>query len=251
MVAGPVTVTFAGSGDAFGSGGRYQACVHIRPPGGAAPVLLDCGATSLPALRALGIERNDIDLILVTHFHADHFGGIPFFVLEAQFGRRARPLTIAGPPGLETWFKRAMEAAFENSSTVARKFEVVLTPLAERTTVRLGALEVTPFPVVHGASGGPFFAYRIALGGKVVAYSGDTEWTDALVDAAQGADLFVSECYVYDRKVRNHLDYKTIEQNLARIAAKRLVLTHMSEDMLARRADVPHTCARDGLKIKL
>ena len=46
-----VTVTFAGSGDAFGSGGRLQACIHLQPARPQAPVLLDCGATSLPALR--------------------------------------------------------------------------------------------------------------------------------------------------------------------------------------------------------
>ena len=239
---------FVGSGDAFGSGGRVNTCFHLTGDG--VNALIDCGATSLPALRALGIERNDIDLILVTHFHADHFGGIPFFVLEAQFGRRTRSLTIAGPPGLEAWYARVMEAAFENSSTVSRDFEVSLVPLAERQPVRFGALEVTPFPVVHGASGGPFFAYRIAAGGRVVACSGDTEWTEALVEAGGGADLFVVECNIYDKPVRNHLDYRTIERNLPRIAAKRVVLTHMSQDMLARRADVPHTCARDGLTIE-
>ena len=240
---------FVGCGDAFGSGGRSNTCFHLAGDG--VNALIDCGASALPAMRALGIARNNIDLILVTHFHADHFGGIPFFILEGQFGGRTRPLTIAGPPGLETWFTRAMETAFENSTSITRKFEISLVPLTERTPVRFGALEVTPFPVVHGASGGPFFAYRIAAGGKVVAYSGDTEWTEALVEAGQGADLFVIECYVYDKPVRNHLAYKTIEQHLAGIAPKRLVLTHMSEDMLARRADVPHTCARDGLVIKL
>jgi ribonuclease BN (tRNA processing enzyme) len=240
---------FVGCGDAFGSGGRQNTCFHLVGDG--VNALIDCGASSLPALRALGIERNAIDAILITHFHADHFGGIPFFVLEAQFGRRTRPLVIAGPPGLESWFTRAMEAAFENSATVARKFEIALMPLTERQPVRVGGLEVTPFPVVHGASGGPFFAYRIEACGRVVAYSGDTEWTDALLEAGRNADLFVVECYVYDKPVRNHLAYKTIEENLPRIAAKRLVLTHMSEDMLARRAEVPHTCARDGLVVEL
>src|SRR5208337_970774 len=130
-------------------------------------------------------------------------------------------------------------------------FEIALMPLTERQPARLGGLEVTPFPVVHGASGGPFFAYRIEACGRVVAYSGDTEWTDALLEAGRAADLFVIECYVYDKPVKNHLAYKTIEKNLPRITAKRLVLTHMSEDMLGHRAEVPHTCARDGLVIEL
>ena len=240
---------FVGCGDAFGSGGRRNTCFHLV--GARANMLIDCGASSLPALRALGIDRNAIDTILVTHFHGDHFGGIPFFILEAQFGRRTRPLTIAGPPGLEGWFTRAMEAAFENSSKAERKFDVSLVTLSERQTARIGTLEVTPFPVVHGASGGPFFAYRVGLEGRVVAYSGDTEWTDALIEAGRDADLFVVECYAYEKPVRNHLDYRTIADNVARIAAKRLVLTHMSEDMLAHRSDVPHLCAGDGMVVEL
>ena len=54
-----LTVTFAGSGDAFGSGGRYQACIHLRGSGGGDPVLLDCGATSLSALKRLGLDPGE------------------------------------------------------------------------------------------------------------------------------------------------------------------------------------------------
>jgi len=74
---GQVTITFAGSGDAFGSGGRYQACLHLRGPGGAAPVLLDCGATSLSALRSCGLDPGEIAAVFVSRLHGDHFGGIP------------------------------------------------------------------------------------------------------------------------------------------------------------------------------
>lgn len=240
---------FVGCGDAFGSGGRLNTCFHVV--GEQANFLIDCGASSLPALRRLGIARNAIDTILVTHFHGDHFGGLPFFILEAQFGRRTAPLTIAGPPGLEDRLARAMESAFENSSKVERKFAVSLVTLAERQTARIGALAVTPFPVVHGASGGPFFAYRVEAEGRLIAYSADTEWTEALVEAGRGADLFVAECYSYDKPVRNHLDYKTIMENLARIAPKRLVLTHMSDDMLAHATSVPQECASDGMIVTL
>ena len=240
---------FVGCGDAFGSGGRYNTCFHLR--GERANALIDCGASSLPALRGLGIDRNAIDTILVTHFHGDHFGGIPFLVLEAQFGRRTAPLTIAGPPGLEERYLQAMETAFEHSTKMERRFEVRLMPLAARESVRIGALEVTPFPVVHGNSGGPFFAYRIAVEERVIAYSGDTEWTDELIEAGRDADLFVIECYAYDRPLRNHLSHKVIAQNLARLTAKRIMLTHMGEDMLARHDDVPQLCASDGMTVEL
>src|SRR5258708_32942137 len=94
-----VTVTFAGSGDAFGSGGRYQSCIHLRPPGGAAPVLLDCGATSLSALRRSALDPGEIAAAFVSHLHGAHFGGLPFLTLNAQFPGRSQPATAARPPG--------------------------------------------------------------------------------------------------------------------------------------------------------
>ena len=81
----------------FGSGGRYQACIHLRPAGGS-PVLLDCGTTSLSALKRLGIDPGEIAAVFVSHLHGDHFGGLPFLILDGQFSRRTRPLTLVGPP---------------------------------------------------------------------------------------------------------------------------------------------------------
>jgi len=88
---------FVGCGDAFGSGGRFNTCFHLT--GAGTNLLIDCGASSLIAMKTLGVDRNAIDAILITHFHADHFGGLPFFMLDAQFtSRRSRPLSVIGRP---------------------------------------------------------------------------------------------------------------------------------------------------------
>ena len=68
----------------------------------------------------------------------------------------------------------------------------------------------------------------------MLAYSGDTAWTETLLDVARDADLFVCEAYVYEKPVRYHLDYRTLAAHRDRLGCRRLVLTHMSEDMLAR-----------------
>ena len=112
-------------------------------------------------------------------------------------------------------------------------------------------IQVTPIPVVHGNSGGPFFGYRIEVENRIIAFSGDTEWTDTLIEVGRDADLFVIECYAYDKPIRNHLNLKTIEQNLARINPKKLVLTHMSPDMLAHCHEVAHLTASDGMVVAL
>ena len=240
---------FVGCGDAFGSGGRSNTCFHLT--GAQTNLLIDCGASSLPALKRLDIARNDIDLILITHFHGDHFAGLPFFLLDAQFARRDRPLVIAGPQGIETRLTQVMEALFENSSRTPRKFELSIVTLASAESRTFGAVTVTPFAVVHGDSGGPFLGYRLATEGRVIAYSADTEWTDNLVPLAREADLFIAEAYYYDRIVKNHLSLTTLEARLPDINPKRLILTHMSDDMLGRLATLPYTAAHDGMIIEL
>ena len=113
---------FVGCGDALGSGGRANTCFHVT--GAAVNFLIDCGATSLPALKRLDIAREPIDLILITHFHGDHFAGLPFVLLDAQFSRRTRPLAIAGPKGTETRLRAVTEALFEHSSKTKQRFDL-------------------------------------------------------------------------------------------------------------------------------
>ena len=86
MAERAVTVTFAGSGDAFGSGGRYQACIHVRHEG-QAPFLVDCGATSLAALKAAGLEPGEIGIGLA--YDAPVPGGSkPVCTYTTDFGAR-------------------------------------------------------------------------------------------------------------------------------------------------------------------
>jgi ribonuclease BN (tRNA processing enzyme) len=239
---------FVGCGDAFGSGGRSNTCFHVT--GAAANFLIDCGASSLPALKRLDIDRSAIDLILITHFHGDHFAGLPFFLLDAQFSRRTRPLVIAGPQGIEARLTQVMEALFEHSSSTKQRFELSVAELTPEQASSFGAVKVTPYPVVHGASGGPFLGLRIEAEGRVVAYTADTEWTETLIPLARGADLFIAEAYMYEKLVKNHLSLKTLEQHLPEIGAKRVVLTHMSDDMLGRLDTLSHAAAHDGLVVE-
>ena len=240
---------FVGCGDAFGSGGRFNTCFHVT--GERVNFLIDCGASSLPALKRRGIARDAIDLILITHFHGDHFGGLPFLLLDAQFTRRTRPLVIAGPEAIETRLAQLMEVLFENSSKTRQRFDLSVVALKPLETRRFGAVNVTPFPVVHGESGGPFLAYRVEAEGRVIAYSADTEWTETLIPAARDADLFIAEAYYYDKPVKNHLSLKTLEAHLPEIRPKRLILTHMSDDMLGRLDTLDYAAARDGMVVKL
>jgi ribonuclease BN (tRNA processing enzyme) len=136
------------------------------------------------------------------------------------------------------------------SSKADRRFAVEFVELQERLPAQVGPATVTPFVVKH-ASGAPAYALRVEYGGKVISYSGDTEWTESLVDAACGADLFVCEAYFFEKKIKYHLDYHTLRENRHRLDCRRVVLTHMSADMLSRRSEADIECADDGQVILL
>jgi ribonuclease BN (tRNA processing enzyme) len=214
-------------------------------------VLVDCGATSLVALKAQGLEPAAVDAVAVTHLHGDHFGGLPFLILDGQFSRRSTPLQVVGPPGIRARLAAAMEVLFPGSAQAPRRFPVEIAELCpDGTPASLGPATVRGWEVEH-ASGAPPLALRVDLSGASFAYSGDTEWTPALVSAAHQADLFAVEAYTFDQPIRYHLDYQTMRAHLGQIGARRTVLTHMSTAMLTRLADADLPAAYDGMIVDL
>jgi ribonuclease BN (tRNA processing enzyme) len=244
-----VSVRVLGCGDAFGSGGRFQTCFMVSSEGGCC--LIDCGATTMVAMRRFGVEPGSIDTVFISHLHGDHFAGLPFLLLQQQFvGRRERPLTIAGPPGTRLRLLAALDVMFPGSAGMEWSFALRFAELIAGRTEQLGPFAITPFPVVH-PSGAPSFAFRLVVAGRVLAYSGDTEWTDTLIEAGRDADLLISECYSFDATPKFHLDYKTLQSRIRKLEPKRILLTHMSEEMLAKLDEVTIDAAEDGQLLEL
>ncbi|UYN96362.1 MAG: MBL fold metallo-hydrolase [Enhydrobacter sp.] len=240
---------FLGSGDAFGSGGRFNTCFHLERAE-CGNVLIDCGASSMVAIRKWGVDPNAVSTVLVTHLHGDHFAGLPFFLLDAQLvSRRAAPLTLAGPPGFRERLEIVMEAMFAGSTKVERRFALDIRELALHERVELNGLAVTPYLMRH-YSGAPSYALRIETEGKVLAYSGDTEWVEELIPAGREADLFICEAYFFDKAMKYHIDYTTLTRHLAEIAPRRTVVTHMSAELLERQNEIALEAAYDGLVVE-
>ena len=239
-------LTFVGCGDAFGTGGRFNTCFYVQAKNTA--FLIDCGATSMTAIRHHGINPHSIDTILLTHLHGDHFAGIPFFILDAQlYSKREKDLVVAGPPGTRARLHDAMELLFPGSTDAPRKFETIVVEMPKLETTDVGGLKVETFPVSH-ACGDPPYALRVSVDGKTVAYTGDTQWCDGVRGAGKNADLFITECLFFDKSVKGHLDLKTLEAHMPDIAPKRLILTHFGPDMMAHLDDFAkdYELAEDG-----
>ena len=240
---------FIGCGDAFASGGRFNTCFLVS--GAAHRFLIDCGASSLVALRQAGIDLAGIDAVIVSHLHGDHFGGLPFLLLDAaKMSRRTRPLVLYGPAGLQPRLEALQEALYPGLSTAELGFALSYRVLEAGDRCTGDGLAVTPYLAEH-AAGAPCFSLRVECEGKVIAYSGDTGWTEELLKAARDADLFVCECSSFDRPLKGHLDYLSLAPQLERVGAKRVILTHLGPDMIERRSVLAHETASDGMIVVL
>src|SRR3954447_21075471 len=114
-------LTIVGSGDAFGSGGRFNTCFWLETAKGT--LLVDCGASSPVALKMRNLNFDRVDAVVLSHLHGDHFGALPFLLLDAQLlTRRQRPLTIAGPPGTRERIMAALEIFFPRATANQWRF---------------------------------------------------------------------------------------------------------------------------------
>ena len=244
-----VKITFVGSGDAFGSGGRMNTCILVDAPG--IRFAIDCGATGLVALNKLDIHHNTIDTVLLTHLHGDHCAGVPTMLMDAMLGaKRQTALTVAGPIETESRLKQLQDALFPGSVGMTPKFpyQVIEMPTSEMQSI--GEIKVTTYPAVHTAQTNPT-SMRVEVADKVIAYTGDTAWTEHIPQLADGADVLITECYFHSKPVPFHMNYIDIETHREEITAKRIILTHMGPEMLARQDDVVEDCAYDGMEIEL
>ena len=242
-------VVFIGTSDAFGAGGRRQSAVLVR--GSSGTFLLDCGMTTCTGLCELGIERDEIDTVLVSHFHADHFGGIPPLLLAALYeDERRHPLRIAGPPGIEEWVRNlaaAMGYALEDREW---PFEIRFDVLPLGSAMEIGPVRASAFETLHQPHTFPH-GILVDYDAQRIAYSGDTGWFDELPGIVNGSDLFISECTNCVQGFEYHLSHDILCERKSQFDCGRIILTHLGEEMSQRRGMCEFETADDGLIIQI
>ena len=232
-----------GCGDAFSSGGRLNSSFYIKTSHGG--VLLDCGASVLVGLKRAGHSLQDIDTILISHLHGDHFGGLPFVLCETLVtGSRRKPLSIIGPKEIEERTRQALACFFPGIAMNSDSPVQFMTYSTESPLVH-SSLKITAFKATHSRRTNPHML-RIEVDGKVVSYSGDTSWTDEIIPLSASADLFICEASAYHAKIKHHMSVSDLEENRHRISAKKTVITHAGSDVLKHAGKLPFPIAGDG-----
>ena len=244
-----VRITCLGSGDAFCSGGRRMSGYFIETPKSA--MLLDCGPTVLEALQSLNISAAPVDMVFLSHLHGDHYGGMPFLFLHYLYIEpRTRPLRISGPPGTESRVRSLFELTYADTAAAGLHFDLSFMDAIPGVAIETKDIKIIPFPVPHQASP-PSLGCEIIAGGRKIVYSGDSGWTDELPAHTQNADIFLCECNFFESRNETHLDYPRIMENRRSFGAKRILLTHLGQEILDHARDVGLEMAHDGLVIDL
>lgn len=214
-------VTVLGSGTAIPTAERSSPGLHVHVADES--LLLDGGTGTLHQLVRGGASLAGLDRVFYTHFLPDHVGDFPhlLFALRSPEIGRQRSLWVGGPPGLRRHYELLGE--LYGTWVAELPFTLELHEL-KSGTIDFGAWRVTARPVPHTEVS---LAYRIDAEEGSLVYSGDTDYSDALIDLALGADLLILECaFPEDQKVPGHLTPSLAGEMAARAGVKRLLLTH-------------------------
>ena len=229
-------VTIVGCGDAWGTGGRSH--TSFRVDLGGRCILVDFGASALVGWHRLGLDALEVDAVVLSHLHGDHFGGLPFLLLESQFElKRTRPLEILGPPGTRARLDALIEAYFPKIAGRDWRFPWSVREVEPGAPQTLLDLRVETIRVVHSQDAIDT-GIRLSDGRQTFAYTGDTQWTDAIFDIAAGADFFITECYAWSSGVPGHLSWTDLAKALPRFDARQIAVTHMGRAVLERTAEI-------------
>ncbi len=223
--------------------------------------MLDCGPGSSRRLPQAGVELQDIERLLITHFHTDHVCDLSAILFGSHIKGhiRSKPLEILGPEGLKEHYRKVVELF--GKWVVPTEFELTLTEVGvtkgEITTVERDGLKIVSQPVAHTF---PSVAYRLEIDQTVVVYSGDTDYCEAIVELCKDADLALLECSTADEdKIAGHLSPEGAALIAKQACVKHLVLSHFypvsfGKDLISqcrRHYDGQITLAQDLMRFRI
>lgn len=194
-------------------------------------VLLDCGFTTPHLYFQYCSEPEELQALWISHFHGDHFFGVPLLLLRFwEMGRRA-PLTILGPPGVEEKICQAMDLAYPNFRA-RLDFPLHFQEVESGYAHEAAGLTWVAAKIEHAE---PALAVRVADQEKSLFYSGDGRPTRETLALAVGCDLAVHEAFRVSGHTPGHGSVLACLDFARQSGVKNLVLLHINRNERAER----------------
>lgn len=232
-------LTFIGSGNAFSPAGLCCNGFLVNDR-----FLFEAPPQSLSSLNTLGIDPNSIEALVVSHHHGDHFLGLPFLLLHWKWQGRTRPIRIIGPVATEALGKDIAQKVFPG--VLDGGYDIEWIEMNPGDACRLEGIELEAVEVEHDEELSATLGYRALIGGRRLAYTGDTRLCQNVFELAKGAEVMVSECASRTANIPIHMNLvRDIPQVRAALPPEaQLILSHLAPDVDS--AGLPNTrVARD------
>lgn len=217
-----IDLTFIGTGNAFAPGGLCWNGFLASDR-----YLFEAPPQALMSLNKVGVDANELEAIILSHHHGDHFLGLPSLILNWKYMGRTRPVRIVGPPGTEQLARDICDRVYPGLFDLT--FEIEWVTATPGKLVTIGALELEPVEAKHDTRLDLNLGYAARLNGRRFAYTGDSALCDGMLDLARHGEVLVSECASRDSVFDVHMN---LVDDMPRIRAAmepdaHLLLTHL------------------------
>ncbi len=220
-------LTFIGSGNAFSPGGLCCSGFMVNER-----ILFDAPPQTLSSMNTCGLNANDVETVVISHHHGDHFLGLPFLLLHWRWRGRTKPVRIIGPRKTQLLGSKIAEMVFPGV-LAGIGYDIEWQEATPGKLVRAGELELDPYLMEHDDGLEMCLGYAARLGGRRFSYTGDTRLCDSVLELAKGQEVMVSECASRADKVPIHMnlvdDIPIVRAAMPKEA--QLILTHINIDV--------------------
>lgn len=187
-------------------------------------ILLDCGSGTTWKLEQIGTNYLEIDHIFISHIHPDHTADLVPFLFATKYNhyeKRRNPLDIWGGKGFIKFFD-ALKEAYGN--WIVPDDLVIDEIKGGAQTYEDFKILTTKVPHIESS-----LAYKITSGEKSIVYSGDTDYSESLINLAAKCDLLIIECAIAkdEYKIKGHLTPSEVIKTVKAAQPNKVVVTHL------------------------
>ena len=236
-------VKVLGSGNAFNQDNRLNSSYIVELKG--KKILIDCGFTTPLALQKNNIPSNEIDFVLITHYHGDHFAGLSAFLLALNYtSPQKKQLVIIGAEDVEQKVYDLVKTLYPGSEKIIKTLDINFQAITKKMI--LGGIILESIPMIHSTASLPF-GFVINFDSHKIGFSGDTSWHEGVECLIDKSDYVFLECNLAKKVGKGHISVEELEESeLVQSKKAQIYLTHLSDVSCVLALEKGYKCISDG-----